>query len=207
MGNNYMMVLRKNCEASCSEKPYPEPARGMSVTCDCCAPEKLPEQLLQKLSEVEQELTLKAQRIVKAASDPFSGVIRFLEDRPENSSLHGYFVDRALIDTFGSRDQIPGLIRAIASHVRHVIRQANVISIVNEHPTAERWGQYVIKQAESMRFEIGVEKGHLTLKNIKGLFGIEHGVELPLEKIVVQPPKLIVTANMGLFHPQKVLDI
>ena len=65
----------------------------------------------------------------------------------------------------------------------------------------------MIKQAESMRFEIGVEKGHLTLKNIKGLFGIEHGVELPLEKIVVQPPKLIVTANMGLFHPQKVLDI
>ncbi|MDZ4834496.1 MAG: hypothetical protein SGJ27_12025 [Candidatus Melainabacteria bacterium] len=177
------------------------------MTCDCCAREKLPEQLLQKLTEVEQDLTHTAQRIVKAASDPFSGVIRFLEDRPENTSLHGYFVDRALVDTFGGRDQIPGLIRAIASHVRHVIRHANVINIVNEHPTAERWGQYVIKQTENMRFEIAVEKGYLTLKNIKGLFGIEHGIELPLEQIIVKPPKLVVTANMGLFKPQKVFDI
>ncbi len=178
------------------------------MTCDCCAKEKLPEQLLQKLAEVEQELTGTAKRIVKAASDPFSGVIKFLEDRPENTSLHGYFVDRALIETFGSRDQIPGLIRALASHVREIIRHSNVINIVNEHPTAERWGQYVIKQTEYMRFEISVEKGSLVLKNIKGLFGIEHGVELPLERIAVQPPsKLIVTANMGILRPQKVLDI
>lgn len=177
------------------------------MTCDCCAREKLPDQLLQKLAEVEQELTDTAKRIVKAASDPFSGVIRFLEDRPENTKLHGYFVDRALIETFGSRDEIPGLIRALASHVREVIRQSNVINIYNEHPTSERWGQYVIKQTEAMRFEISMEKGFLTLKNIKGLFGIEHGIELPLESIIVKPPKLVVTANMGLLRPQKVFDI
>ena len=184
-----------------------ETQRGISVSCDCCAREKLPEQLLQKLSEVEHDMNNTAKRIVKAASDPFSGVIRFLEDRPENTSLHGYFVDRALIETFGSREQVPGLIRALASHVRHVIRQSNVINIVNEHPTAERWGQYIIKQKEQMRFEIGMDKGFLVLKNIKGLFGIEHGVELPLESITVKPPKLVVTANMGLLRPQKVFDI
>lgn len=177
------------------------------MTCDCCAREKLPEQLLQKLNDVEQDLTDRAKRIVKAASDPFSGVIRFLEDRPENTSLHGYFVDRALLETFGSREQIPGLIRALASHVREVIRHSNVINIVNEHPTAERWGQYIIKQKESMRFEIGMDKGCLVLRNIKGLFGIEHGVELPLDSITVKPPKLVVTANMGLLRPQKVFDI
>jgi hypothetical protein len=45
------------------------------------------------------------------------------------------------------------------------------------------------------------------LKNIAGLVGIEHGIEAPLEKILVKPPKLIVTLNMGLLHPQKVLDL
>jgi hypothetical protein len=177
------------------------------VTCNCCAKEKLPEQILTKLQEVELELFETAKRMVKTASDPFSGVIRFLEARPENTSLHGYFVDRALLETFGSRDEIPGLIKALASHIREVVRQSNEINIINEHPTSESWGNFVIKQTVSMRFEIGVDKGFLVLKNIKGLFGIEHGVELPLETITVKPPKLVVTANMGLLRPQKVLDI
>lgn len=157
---------------------------------------------------MEQELVVTARTLVKGATDPFSGVIKFLHERPENSSLHGYLVDRVLLETFGSREEIPGLIKALASHVREIIRQSNVISIVNEHPTAEKWGSYIIKQTENMRFEVGFDKGCLVLKNIKGLFGIEHGVELPLEQILVKPPsKLVVTCNMGLLKPQRILDI
>jgi len=180
------------------------------VTCTCCHKDQsqLPEQLLQKFAEMEKDLVDTARYMVKSASDPFSGVIKFLHERPENTSLHGYLVDHVLLQTFGSQEEIPGLIRALASHVREIIRQSNVINIVNEHPTAEKWGQYIIKQKESMRFEVGVEKGCVILKNIKGLFGIEHGVEFPLETILVKPPKqLIVTANMGLLKPQRCLDI
>ncbi len=175
------------------------------MDCDCCGKEQEP-QILQKLASMEQELIEVANRVVKGASDPFSGVIKFLHDRPEGS-LHGYLVERVLVETFGGSENVPGLIKALASHVKEVIRQANVINIVNQHPTAERWGTYIIKQKERMKFEIGTEKGNLVLKNIVGLFGMEHGVELPLEKILVQPPKLIVTVNMGLLHPQRVLDI
>lgn len=121
--------------------------------------------------------------------------------------MHGYLLQRVLSETFGSPEDMPGLIRAIGSHVHEIIRHANVISVVNEHPTAERWGTYIIKQKEKMRFEIGVEKDCLVLKNIIGLFGMEHGVEAPLEKIVVRPPKLVVTLNLGIVHPQKVLDL
>lgn len=50
------------------------------------------------------------------------------------------------------------------------------------------------------------------LKNIAGLLGIEHGIEhgieAPLEKIMVKPPnKPVFTLNMGLLHPQRVLDL
>ncbi|MBX9939052.1 MAG: hypothetical protein K2Y32_07340 [Candidatus Obscuribacterales bacterium] len=179
-----------------------------SVVCDCCERKGLDAQLRETFAAGEKDLIEVARRIVKGASDPFSGVIKFLQDRPEGVSLHGYLVNRVLMETFGSSDQIPGLIRAIALHVHEIIRQSNVISIVNEHPTAERWGSYIIKQKERMRFEVGVEKDCLVLKNIAGLVGIEHGIEAPLEKIMVKPPnKLIVTLNMGLLHPQKVLDL
>jgi hypothetical protein len=47
----------------------------------------------------------------------------------------------------------------------------------------------------------------MVLKNIQGLIGVEHGVEVPLEKILVQPPKLIVTVRLGILHPQRVVDI
>jgi hypothetical protein len=178
------------------------------VKCDCHSiKENLNEQIRSKFNEMEQDLVAHARRMVKTASDPFSGVIKFLHERPDNASLHGYVVDRVLVETFGSKEEIPGLLRAIGSHVREVVRQADVIKVINEHPTAERWGNYIIKQKESMRFEIGVERGNLVLKNISGLFGMEHGVELPLEKIEVKPPKLIVTLNMGLLRPQRVLDI
>ncbi|MBZ0186095.1 MAG: hypothetical protein K8F91_07535 [Candidatus Obscuribacterales bacterium] len=164
-------------------------------------------QLLDKLAEVEKELVEGAKKMVKSASDPFSGVINFLHQRPENVSLEGSLIDILLIETFGSKEEIPGLIRAISCHVREIIRQSNVIQIINHQPTAEKWGNYIIKKKERIKFEVGTEKGCLVLKNIKGLFGTEHGVELPLEKITVMPPKLIVTLNMGLVRPQKVLDI
>lgn len=178
-----------------------------SATCDCCERKSIDSQIRETLVSCENEMIEVARRVVKNASDPFSGVIKFLQERPEGSSMHGYLVNRVLIETFGSTDQVPGLIRAIASHVHEVIRQANVINIVNEHPTAERWGSFIIKQKERMRFEVASEKDGLVLKNIQGLFGMEHGVEAPLEKIVVKPPKLIVTLNLGLLHPQKVLDL
>lgn len=178
-----------------------------TATCDCCERKSIDSQIRETLVSCEKEMIEVARGVVKNASDPFSGVIKFLQQRPEGSSMHGYLVNRVLIETFGSTDQVPGLIRAIASHVHEVIRQANVINIVNEHPTAERWGSFIIKQKERMRFEVASEKDGIVLKNIQGLFGMEHGVEAPLEKIVVKPPKLIVTLNLGLLHPQKVLDL
>jgi len=164
-------------------------------------------QFLDRLAEVEKELVEAAKKMVKSASDPFSGVITFLHQRPENVSLKGSLIDVMLLETFGSRDEIPGLLKAISSQVNEIIRQANVIQINNHQPTAEKWGAYIIKKKESMKFEIGNEKGFLVLKNIKGLFGTEHGVELPLEKITVMPPKIVVTLNMGLVRPQRVLDL
>ena len=177
------------------------------VNCSCNERDSLNDRLVQKLQNMESELVSAAQRMVKGAGDPFSGVMRFLLERPDNTPLQGYLVDKALLGTFGSRDQIPGLIRAIGSHVREVIRSSNVIRIINEHPTTERWGDFIIKQKEDMMFELFEEKGCLVLKNITGLSGIERGIEVQLEKIKVEPPKLIVTARMGLLSPQRVLDI
>jgi len=179
-----------------------------SASCDCCERKSMNAQIKETLEACESELIEVAKRVVKGAADPFSGVIKFLQERPEGASLHGYLVTRVLLETFGSMEEIPALIRALTSHVREVIRQSNVISIHNEHPTAERWGSYIIKQREKTRFEIGFEKDCLVLKNIVGLFGSEHGIEAPLEKILVRSPtQLVVTVNMGLLHPQRVLDL
>lgn len=178
-----------------------------TANCDCCERKGMNAQIKEALQACENEVIEVAKKVVKGAQDPFSGVIRFLQARPDGASLHGYLVNRVLLEVFGSNEQIPGLIRAMASHVREIGRQSNVISIVNEHPTAEKWGGYIIKQKEKTKFEVGLEKDCLVLKNIAGLVGIEHGIEAPLEKILVKPPKLIVTLNMGLLHPQKVLDL
>lgn len=160
-----------------------------------------------KLVNVEQELVDVARRIMKGASDPLSAVVRFLHERPENVSLSGYLVNKVLLETFGNKEQIPGLVNILAGHVKEVIRQANVISIVNEHPAMERWGTYLIKQTERIKFEVAREKDKLVLKNIKGLICIEHGIELGLDKILVNPPKLEVTLRLGLLRPQRSVDI
>jgi hypothetical protein len=179
-----------------------------AIGCDCCERRGMNAQIKETLEACEAELVDVARRIVKSASDPFSGVIKFLQARPEGASLHGYLVTRVLLQTFGSMEEVPALIRALTSHVHEVTRKSNVISIHNEHPTAERWGTYIIKQKEKTRFEIAFEKDCLVLKNIVGLFGSEHGIEAPLEKILVRSPtQLVVTVNMGLLHPQRVLDL
>ncbi len=164
-------------------------------------------QFMQKLKSVESELVDVAKRFLKTASDPFSGVIIYLHERPEKTSMPGYLINSILLDSFGSPENIPGLIRILSGHVREIIRDANVIDIINEHPSAEKWGNFVIKQKERIKFEVGRERGLMVLKNIQGLIGVEHGIELPLEKILVEPPKLIVTVKMGLLRPQKVVDI
>ncbi|MBS1992019.1 MAG: hypothetical protein JSS83_15960 [Cyanobacteria bacterium SZAS LIN-3] len=179
-----------------------------SASCDCCERKTMNSQIKEALEACEAELVEAALRIVQGASDPFSGVIKFLQERPEGATLHGYLVTRVLLQTFGSMDEVPALIRALTSHVHEVQRKSNVISIRNEHPTAERWGSYTIKLKEKTSFEIGFEKNCLVLKNIVGCFGSEHGIDAPLEKIMVRSPReLVVTVNMGLLHPQRVLEI
>jgi len=176
------------------------------VNCDCKTNDSNA-QLLEKIANIEQELVTTAKRLVKSAGDPFSGVINFLAERPEGTSMPGFLVNRVLLETFGEIEQIPGLIRILSGHVKEIVRQSNAINIINEHPNSERWGNFIIKQKEKIKFEVGLEKGKLLLHKIEGLIGVEQGIELPLEKILVQPPKLIVTVKLGLLHPQKVVDI
>jgi len=177
------------------------------VSCERCGKTHDNWHVRQRLKDVEHELFEVFTRVLKSASDPFSGVIGFLHERPEDQSIPGMLVKSVLADAFGSQEDIPGLIRILSGHVREIIRHANVINIVNEHPSVENWGPIVIKLKEKINFEVGREKGLMVLKNIQGLIGVEHGVEVPLEKILVQPPKLIVTVRLGILHPQRVVDI
>ncbi len=156
---------------------------------------------------MEHELVDVARKILKQASDPFSGVIRFLHERPEDTSLHGYLVNKVLLETFERRENIPGLINVLAGHVKEIIRQSNVINIVNEHPAVERWGAYLIKQKERIRFEVARERDKLVLRNIVGLNAVEQGIELALDKILVNPPKLEITLKLGPLRPRRVIDI
>lgn len=177
------------------------------MSCIGCSKDHNGVELMHKLMSMEHELIEISRRVLKTAGDPFSGVVRFLHERPEGNSLPGYLMNKVLLETFGNRDEIPGLIRILAGHVREIIRQSNVINIINEHPTAERWGNFIIKQKERMKFEVGLEKGKLALKNIQGIIGVEHGIELPLDKILVQPPKLLVTVKLGIIRRQRIVDI
>jgi hypothetical protein len=164
-------------------------------------------ELVQKFRHAEHELVATAQRLLRTAGDPLSAVIRFLHERPENQSLPGYVVNKVLLEAFEDQEKIPALVRILAAHVSEIGRHNNVIDIVNGHPATERWGHLLIKQTGRIKFEVAFERGKLVLNNISGLIGVEHGVELPLERIMVQPPKLIVTAKLGLLRPQRILDI
>ena len=162
---------------------------------------------IQKLENELAEMAETAKRLVKTASDPFSAVIRFLAERPENVSLTGSSVKSVLVDTFGGYDQIPGLVRLLSGHLQKVVRQSNVIAIYNEHFSQEDWAGYLVKVKENIKFEVVKEKDKLVLKNIAGLVCVEHGIELPLESIRVNPPKLEITVRLGLLRPVKSVDI
>lgn len=178
------------------------------MNCQCCSGKKrLNHQLVQKLVSVEQDLVDVAKRILRTAGDPVSAVVRFLHERPENTSLPGYVVDRLLVEAFGDKEEIPGLISVLAGHMKETIRQSNVINIINEHAAVERWGNYIIKAKELIKFEIGREKGKLVLKDIVGLKAVENGIELGLERILIDPPKLQVTVRLGIFPVQRTVDI
>lgn len=155
----------------------------------------------------EAELVEIARRMLRGASDPISAVVRFLHERPENISLPGYVIDRVLLEAFESQERIPGLVRILAGQVREISRSRNVIGILKEHAGVERWGNYLIKQADSIKFEVAKERDKLVLKNIGGLIAVEHGIEIPLDKIIVNPPKLEVTLRFGLLRPQRIIDI
>ncbi len=148
-----------------------------------------------------------AKRLIKSASDPFSAVIRFLHERPENVSLPGISVKSVLLGAFGTHEEVPGLLRLFSAHVREVVRSSNVIAIYNEHFSQDNWGGYLIKLKEQVKFEVAREKNMLVLKNIVGLVCVEHGIELPLEKITVNPPNLEITVKLGLLRPVKAVDI
>lgn len=172
---------------------------------DCHCPGK--ELINRQLQKFESELVDVASRLVRNAGDPISAIIRFLHERPENASLPGYIIDRVLLETFGTSEDIPGLVQILSGHVKEIIRQRNVIAIIKEHPAIERWGTYVIKQTERIKFEVSRERDKLVLKDIAGLLAVEHGMEVPLDKILVNPPKLEVTLRLGLLRPQRIIDI
>jgi hypothetical protein len=177
------------------------------VDCRCPAKELIKGQLTRIEGDIT-ELIVTAKRIVKSASDPISAVARFLHERPENVSLPGYVIDRVLLEAFENHpEQIPALVRILAGHVKSITRNSNVIDILKEHPGIERWGNYIIKQADCIKFEIGRERDHTVLKNIGGLTAVEHGIEIPVDKIIVNPPKLEIFLRLGPLRPQRIIDI
>jgi hypothetical protein len=159
------------------------------------------------IRKLESELIDVAKKILQHASDPISAVIRFLHERPENQSLPGFVIDRVLLATFEEDARIPGLVRILAGQVREISRRSNVIDILKDKPANERWGSYLIKQSKNIKFEVAKERDKLVLKNLVGLSAIEHGIEVPIDKIVVNPPKLEVTLRLGLLRPQRIVDI
>jgi hypothetical protein len=158
-------------------------------------------------TQAEEELVRIARTILGGASDPISAVIKFLQQRPEDASLTGYVMNRVLTETFGDYENIPGLIKILAGHVHEIIRQSNVINVINEHAAVEKWGSYIIKQTDRIKFEITKERDFLVLDKIVGLSAIEHGIAMPVEKITIKPPKLIVTLNLGIIRPHRIVDI
>ncbi len=176
------------------------------MKCSCPGNEIVARQI-QKIENELVEMTDSARRMIKNASDPFSAIIRFLHERPENVSLNGLSVKTVLHDAFGSPDEIPGLVNLLSAHLKEVVRQSNVIAIYNEHFSQADWAGYLVKLKEQIRFEIAREKDKLVLKNVAGLICVEKGIELPVERILVNPPKLEITVKLGLLRPVKAVDI
>lgn len=176
------------------------------MSCSCQGKNIVTEQIHKIEAEIA-EMADTAKKIIKTASDPVSAVVRFLHERPENVSLNGHSVKQVLHDAFGSYEQVPGLVRLLSAHLKEVVRHSNVIAVYNEHFAQDTFAGYMVKLKEQVKFEITRENNKLVLKNIAGLVCVEHGVELPLEKILINPPKLEITVKLGLLRPVKAVDI
>ncbi len=177
------------------------------MNCSCISPQAEARSVADRLAAVERELVEAARRMLRSASDPVSAVIRFLHERPDGALLPGDLIKRVLLQAFGTRDEIPGLVAILSGHVKEIARHSNVIRIVNEHSAVSRWGSYLIKQADRIKFEVARERGWVVLKNITGLVAVEHGIELGLDRIRVVPPKLEVTLRLGSLRPRRLVDI
>jgi hypothetical protein len=174
---------------------------------DCICKNKPDTAFKAKLLTMHHDLVDGAKRILRSAADPVSGVLRFLQERPEGTSLAGYAMNYVLLEAFEDEANIPGLVRILAGHVREIKRQANIIDIVNSHAAVEKWDHYMIKLKEQIKFEIRRDHEFFLMDKIVGLTAVEHGVELPVELIKIQPPNLIVTFKLGPLHPKRVLSI
>jgi hypothetical protein len=173
-----------------------------------CICKNVPDSALKdKLLAMHQDLVDAAKRILRSAADPVSAVLRFLQERPEGTSMAGYTMNYVLLEAFEDESKIPGLVKILAGHVLEISRHANVIEMVNSHPAAEKWDQYLIKLKEKVKFEIRRERDLFIMDRIVGLTAVEHGIELPVELIKVEPPDLIVTVKLGPLHPKRILSI
>lgn len=173
---------------------------------ECKCGQVVPGAEVEKLQALEAELAELAGKTVKAASDPFSGVIRFLADRPENAPLPGNVLN-GVLDRVFAESKCPGLLRLMSGHVKEVVRRGKSVEMVKEHATSEPFSDFVVKQAQKVKFDVADEKGKMVLNNVQGITGVEHGIDLPLEKILVSPPNLVVTVKLGLMRPQKTVEI
>jgi hypothetical protein len=174
---------------------------------DCICKNKPDTAFKAKLHAMHHELVDGAKRILRTAADPVSGVLRFLQERPEGTSLAGYAMSYILLEAFEDEANIPGLVKILAGHVREISRHANIIDIVNSHAAVEKWDHYMIKLKEQIKFEIRRDREFFLMDNIVGLTAVEHGIELPVELIKIQPPNLIVTFKLGPLRPKRVLSI
>jgi len=161
----------------------------------------------QDMIAMHQDMVDTAKRILRSAADPVSAVLRFLQERPEGTSMAGYTMNYVLLEAFEDESKIPGLVKILAGHVREVSRHSNIIELVNSHPAVEKWDQYLIKLKEQVKFEIRRERDLFVMDRIVGLTAVEHGIELPVELIKVEPPDLIVTVRLGPLHPKRILSI
>ncbi len=174
---------------------------------ECICGNKPDSVLKLKLRSLHHDMVERSQRILRSATDPVSAVLHVLQQRPEGTSLTGDVMDFALQETFEDEAKIPGLVKILAGHVHEITRQANVIDIIKEHATMEKWGNYLIKQKERIKFELLKERDLFVMNNIIGLTAVEHGIELPVEKISVQPPNLVVTVKLGMLRAKRTLEI
>lgn len=76
-----------------------------SAVCDRCERKGLDAQLGETFA-AEESIDRSGQLYCQGILDPFSVLIKFLQDRPAGVALHGYLVNRVLMETFGSAKRL-----------------------------------------------------------------------------------------------------